>query len=132
MSQLKCKCGNVLSDVSDSLPYKGEIIPDRAFYNFLDKVENFIETLIEATNSGKRIEWIRKHFSSLSYPEDLDDTQMLCDIHGNYYSKIKKDIYQCDKCNRLWIQQNNTETFISFVPESDGDEWSNVLLPSST
>ena len=44
MSKIICKCGNILSDSTDNLPYKGYIISDKERFKMYDLVDELIET----------------------------------------------------------------------------------------
>lgn len=124
MGKLGCKCGHTIVDQSDSLAYKAQLIPDKCFYEFFDRIEQAIVELIEATKNNKREDWIKRKFPSSSYPMDLRDEQMIDDLFDSYYSDLKKDIFQCENCGRIYIEQKNNQ-FISFLPESD--DWQNTL-----
>jgi hypothetical protein len=124
MSKLGCRCGHVIVDQTDYLPYKGDIVPDQTFFEFLDKIDQAINDLLIATKDNKRAEWIKKHFLEM-YPQDLSNIQMLGDIFSKYYFPLIKHIYQCEKCGRLWVQKDKTEQFIPFKPEDE--KWESVL-----
>jgi hypothetical protein len=124
MGKLGCQCGNVMSDVSDNLPYKAQLVPDQYFYDFFERIESAIKDLIEATRNGKREEWVMKNFNFPPYPLDLRDEQMISDIFGKYYFDLKKDIFQCEKCGRIHIEKERNH-FVSFLPEDD--RWRDIL-----
>ena len=130
MSKLGCKCGHVIVDQTDCLPYKGEIIPDKTFYDFFDKISDGIESLVEATKNGKRKEWIEQNFAAPPYPMDLTDAQMIGDIFSNFYNDLIKRIYQCENCGRIWIQVQNTNNYVPFLPETA--DWKDILTKNST
>lgn len=124
MSKLKCKCGHVISDTTDNLSYKADLMPNQLFYVAFDKIEEVIDSLLEATKRNKRNTWIENHFSN-QYPRDLTDTQMICDIFTSKVTDLGKDIYQCQNCGRIWIQKGHTDRFTSFMP--DDDDWKDIL-----
>ncbi|WP_224995121.1 hypothetical protein, partial [Cesiribacter sp. SM1] len=124
MSKLRCKCDHVISDTTDNLPYKADLIPDQSFYTSLDRIEESIDSLIEATKRNERIMWIKNHFSE-QYPKDLTDTQMIYDIITSKLFDLNKKVYQCENCGRIWIQKGHSDRFVSFTPEND--EWKDIL-----
>ena len=124
MSKLGCKCGHTIVDQEDSLSHKAQLIPDKCFDEFFDRIELAIKELIEATKNGKREDWIKKNFSVPPYPMDLREEQMIDDIFGNYYFDLSKDVLQCEKCGRIYVEKENNR-FISFLPEDDN--WKDIL-----
>jgi hypothetical protein len=62
MAKLKCICGHIIIGQTDNIPYKGYILPDTEVENVSDALTAAIETLIDAINSNKRLDWIRMDF----------------------------------------------------------------------
>ncbi len=81
--------------------------------------------MIEATKNGKRKEWIEENFAVPPYPMNLTDTQMIGDIFDRLYFDLRREMYQCEKCGRIWIQQPNSKFFVSFLPEIE--HWKDIL-----
>jgi hypothetical protein len=108
----------------DNLPYKADVLPDQFFYDAFDRIEEVIDSLIEASKKDQRKHWIESQFSS-QYPKDLTDTQMIGDIFSSRFSDINRDIYQCENCGRILIQRGNSNLFVFFKPEDD--DWKNIL-----
>ena len=124
MSKLRCNCNHVISDTTDNLPYKADLIPDQSFYVAFDRIEEVIDSLIEATKRNERNVWIENQFGK-QYPKDLTDTQMICDIFTSRVTDLGKTIYQCENCGRILIQKGHTDRFISFAPENS--DWKDIL-----
>lgn len=119
MSKLKCKCGHIIFDQSDNLPYKGYLLPDTKFDDiFSDAIEN-IDKLAEATKTNKRLEWIKTNFNVPPYPIDLKDSSMIHDLLSNKFIDSMKTIFECENCGRIAIQLGHTEYFKFFNPETD-------------
>ncbi|MBT1701910.1 hypothetical protein [Chryseosolibacter indicus] len=129
MSKLQCKCGFVIHDYQVDIPYKGAIIPNGPFFDFFDKVQEGIESFVEATKQGRRKEWIEERLSGSTYSTDITDKQLMGEIFGQYYFDLRRLIYQCENCGRIWIQQNNSTAFVPFLP--DADNWKNILFDDS-
>lgn len=118
MGRLRCKCDHVIVDTTDNLPYAADIIPDQSFYASYDRIEEVIDSLIESTKEGKRKEWIESQFGT-QYPKDLSNTQMIDDIFTSRLADLKQAMYQCEKCNRIWIQKGQSNQYVSFMPEDE-------------
>lgn len=117
MAKLGCVCGHVIRDQTDNIPYKARFLRDQdyeAFYTYADDIAAFIE----AIKANQRALWIKRYFSA-SYPTDIPDAHVVNDIITNYEIKFEGDLYQCENCGRVKIQQDKN-LFASFVPE-DGN-----------
>ncbi len=117
MSKLRCKCGHTIVDQANNLPYKGQILPDQNIDGF-DGVFDKIDTLIESITNGKRIDWINENFDGSVYPTDLKNSSMIYDLICSKFYELNRTIYQCENCQRIWIQIGETEVFAPFAPES--------------
>ena len=73
-----CRCGHRIHDSTDYLPYKGHIISDRDFFDFLEMAENAIK-------SGEK-----------------DKEKLIDEIYD--FAFMGKVIYQCSECGSLYIQ----------------------------
>jgi hypothetical protein len=120
MGKLKCKCGNIIVDQTDNLEYKGYILPDVFVDDVSLNLTNNIDSLLDAINEGKRIEWIKKHFKVPPYPTDLKESSMIHDLM-NIADKTQ-DIFECENCGRIAIEIGNTNKFKFFRPESDDNK----------
>jgi hypothetical protein len=119
MSRLGCLCGNIIRDQTDFLPYKGKILRDQHTDQFHDIVAQEIASFIAAISEGKRNKWIEEHFSH-QYPLNIDNVGIIHDIVVRHFiNQYILDIYQCENCGRIWIQESPTSNqFRSFYPDS--------------
>ena len=51
MSKIKCRCGNILPDITDQIRYKGYIISDREIFDLFD----FADEMIESGDPGREM-----------------------------------------------------------------------------
>lgn len=102
MSKFLCKCGHVIVDQTDFLPYKADYIKDKDFFAFFDACDEEIEK--QLNNKG------------VSQNEQM--TQQLSDNIYSHYLKYCHEILECSHCGRLWMQRNGENYFVSFLPES--------------
>jgi hypothetical protein len=120
MSKLLCTCGYVIADQTDFLPYKGQILKDEDEESFWSTISKELAALIESIASGKRQEWIDRHFSS-GYPKDLDNKAIISDYLTSMQIRYQVTIYECESCGRLWIEEGTQRNlFISYSPD-DGE-----------
>jgi hypothetical protein len=131
MSKLGCECGNVISDTTDNIPYKGVIIRDqdveRVFY---DGIANDINEFIEAISQGKREEWMREYFLS-GYPfSEVNNLGVISDIISLHFIKRELDIYQCMSCGSIKIQNGSSSNMFSSFAAKKWLEGSESILKS--
>jgi len=119
MSKLKCKCGHIITDVTDSIPYKGYILPDTKWEDVSSALTDNIDTFIDAIQSNQRLDWIKKHFSVPPYPTDLKDSSIIYDSISNTLLEAKQDIFECENCGRIAIEVGQTNHFKFFSPDTD-------------
>jgi hypothetical protein len=118
MSKMLCSCGHVIRDQTDRLPYKAELYPDVHSEALWDGIVSVAMSLLEALRTGERLRWMREHFLA-GYPADVSDDGMLSDAITGVAARLKRDVYQCERCGRLYIQTSSTmNTFVVFSPES--------------
>ena len=79
-----CRCGNILSDSTDNLPYKRYIISDKEQFKMYDFVDELIET--DNTQRESLMMMFRKNVSI-----------------GKSYIRLK-EVYQCPQCGRILIE----------------------------
>lgn len=115
--KIQCKCGHIIVDQTDFLPYKGHILPDAELESF-ESVPAEIVDFMEAIRSDRRSEWIKNKFSD-SYPTDLDDEAIIFDIIQS--GLITRHVFECEACGRILIEDNRNKDktigYQSFYPE---------------
>lgn len=100
MSKLLCECGHVISDTTDDLPYKGELVAD----------------------GDHELVW-----SVL--PDLQGTTDRRWDAVTAIRMAHCRDLYECTSCGRLWIERlPGTRIFVSY--SSDSGRVENILGPT--
>lgn len=99
MSKLGCKCGHVIVDQTDRLPYKGSFINAVDEDSYFDEIEAILNSLQNFNSSAAQ-----------SYSQVIDKIT-------SAYIQNSRDIYECTQCGRLWMQTSNNH-FIPFKSES--------------
>ena len=119
MSKLTCKCGHIIVDQSDSISYKGYILPDTLLDEVSTTLTDGIDELLEAIKVNKRTEWSKKHFTVPPYPTDIKDSSMIHDLLSDKLVESTQDIFECENCGRIAIQVGQSDRFKFFSPDSD-------------
>ena len=118
MAKLGCPCGHTIVDQTDDLRYKGYILPDVLLDKTSEKLTDAIDSLLDAINAGKRLDWIEKNFSVPPYPTNLSVSSMIHDLFSSYLIDKTQDIFECENCGRIAIQVGQTNYFRFFSPDS--------------
>ncbi len=112
-----CRCGNVIVDGSDLLPYKASVTPDKIYISTMEAQARDISRLIEACLQGQRAAFLKERFTP-DYPKDLDNESVIFDLMLSAQQTL--DLYQCDVCGRLHLDdRRNPRAILSFVPEHE-------------
>ena len=85
-----CRCGNILCDNTDAIPYKGHFIADQDWFEFLDKIEAAVKST------------------------ELDKERVLNQLMSDT-GKLHRTMYQCPQCGRLYVDDTERE-LCEFVP----------------
>lgn len=131
MSKLRWECGNVISDTTDNISYKGLIIRDQDVERiFDDGIAKDINELIEAISKGERENWIREYFLS-GYPfSDVSNLDVISDIISRSFVERKLDVYQCVNCGSIKIQTSSASNMFSSFAAEKWQEGNQSILKS--
>jgi hypothetical protein len=114
VSKLGCTCGHLIIDQTDDLPYKGQILKDQDREAFFAGAADALREYLAGIRSGELSDWHRKW----PWLRDAKDERVLWTVLGWFWRKFRVDLYECEKCGRLWVQEGTEGTrFIPFVPE---------------
>jgi uncharacterized C2H2 Zn-finger protein len=120
MGKLRCRCGYVIKDQADNLPYKGRLLRDQD----LDHTEQWKEDaacFLIAVYSGQREQWLAQQ-PAQQWFRTLSDEDIIGCIIDSYLKDRELDVFQCPRCHRMLVQQIGTQHFCSFVREDDNCE----------
>ena len=120
MGKLACVCGHVISDITDSLPYKASYRLDVDEFEFYDKVVDGFRNFLDAIRNDRRKEWMKEWLLESGYEGyvrlNLADEQIFHDFLCGIIIGCERRIYQCTECGRLHIEREDN-TFYSFQAE---------------
>jgi hypothetical protein len=126
MSKLGCRCHNTISDTSDLLPYKAAVISDVATNLFLDEIIKEALSFKDASEKKLIENWIQERVIGRTYwttnVEDFFEDRIF-----GIFIKYFKDMYECEVCGRILIENIKSGTFKVFKPESGNYE--GILKP---
>ncbi|ABA74030.1 hypothetical protein JKA62_26195 [Pseudomonas sp. B7] len=117
MSKLGCRCGHVIVDQTDSLPYKASLLRDEVEDAFWEEVNQELKPLMTAAESGDKavIDGAFGEFAPwVNATDELISRLSSLHIHRTL------DVYECTNCGRLWVQKGAGNQFVSYVPEEGG------------
>src|SRR5436305_1579870 len=104
MSKIKCLCGHLIVDQTDSLSYKAHFFADEDYEAAYGKFITFCAQFIEATDKGKLAEFIRHQFGEAYPQEGLSTEDFISDSLAGLLAIFGHPLYECVQCGRLWVK----------------------------
>lgn len=118
MSKLGCPCGHTISDTTDSLPYKGDVLPDEHHIEFFE-VADQIASYIQAARTGATSAWLKEQGFAKPYIDlKLSDADIVNDLIHTRFLRLIRSIYECEACGRIHIETSNANRFRSYAPDN--------------
>lgn len=120
MGKLGCRCGHVIVDQTDFLPYKAEVLSDQDSGRVWDDTSAAAAEYAALRTAEERRRWIAAYFNE-HYPSDMTDAEVIHDILVGGMLRHGRTLYECQACGRLWLQARPDENrFISYAPDEPG------------
>jgi len=117
MSKLRCPCGHVIADNTDSIPYKARILPDENEAAFFGRFEEALRALLEVSSAPARERWLAR-FGFGSLPASVTSVEMCLDLVSSLLAELSRDCYECTACGRLHVERRALRNvFSSFSPD---------------
>lgn len=124
---LGCPCGNVLTDNTDWLPYKGRFISDLDTEMPIDLVRDMMR-LLELPDAKSRRDFlvsVRARFDGLDFAtgwigevsQYADLKEALETLAFAYWHRYDRVMYECEECGRLLLPTNSGR-YVSYLPET--------------
>ena len=88
--KIRCTCGEVIPDQTDYLPYKAYIIGDKDYFNFLDTVDEAIES------------------------KDKNREKLCMTVRRAEPSRLA---WECNSCGRLYIADKHG-SLVEYLPQN--------------
>lgn len=114
--KFRCKCGQVVSDTTDDLPYKAYFLPDEEINYALNNVMEKVAAFIEARERGEQEQYLKEQAIFLREPT-------LKNLLYHHFSpptfEFGRTMYECDECGRMWMKTHwDRGELVSYHPES--------------
>jgi hypothetical protein len=119
--KILCKCGHIIVDQTDNLPYKGINFADEDDDRSFGKLAEYWADFCLAVKEGKKEEFVTQHFGE-GYPNNLEVVDIASDMIGGLLAVFGRQMYECADCGRLWLTARDKEgqrIMASYAPESD-------------
>jgi hypothetical protein len=101
--KIACKCGEIIRDQTDGLPWKGHLIPDQEWHPLLNAIDGIIDdTKAGLLQGAAACMYLRRAVNSLR----------------KALNSASKLVYQCGRCGRIFIFERNDPAHI-YWPESE-------------
>jgi hypothetical protein len=119
MSKLGCECGHVIRDQTDNIPYKGHVLPDVKNNTFFDWLVEETQSYVEAAQAGRVEQWLLERGYTQDYVNlRLSHGDVLHDHIHSQFCKLKRDLYECEACGRIYMQTLEENQFVGYAPDN--------------
>ena len=114
MSKLGCRCGHVISDQTDNIPYKGCILPDVHSEDFFGWIADKLQSYVKAAKAGRTDVWLLEQGFRQEYLDlNLNDGEVLHDYIDTRFVTLTRSMYECEACGRVHIETSEDNHFTS-------------------
>jgi hypothetical protein len=104
MGKFACHCGYVISDSVYPCPQVGELKWETETENQSEQFSRNVADFLSAVERGQKENWIQNFFSK-EYPLNENIASIIVDIYSNVSNKQGRAVYQCPKCERIYLQK---------------------------
>ncbi|MBM7841591.1 hypothetical protein [Herpetosiphon giganteus] len=114
--RLYCLCGTTLVDSSttDLFYNKGWVLPHYSALEFDEAYLPIAVDYVEAVEQGRKTEWIANHYPPEHLPISHHEVLVTYAAWNDDQSLF---LYECDRCQRLWISHPHAEGYFAFKPD---------------
>lgn len=116
MSKLVCRCGHIIVDQTDDLPYKAALLREQHEEVFFSDASLLANELLTAASAGSVDELLERHYGRGGWRPR--PTEFFGDKFTSLYLASISTVYECECCGRLWVQKKGVNSFVCFTPES--------------
>ncbi|GCF11755.1 hypothetical protein [Dictyobacter arantiisoli] len=120
MSKFLCRCGYVIIDQEDYLPYKASFFLDADTNISFERFYSYLQDLQIALNEGDIQDFFKKTHGEDVVQESFSLEDSIAMMFGGLIAVFGHTMYECEQCGRIWLQfHRDMNRFIPFHPESD-------------
>ena len=115
MSKFRCKCGNIIRDQTDDLPYKAVFLVDQDWEASFGKMIQALVKFIRDRDEGKEHEL----FDAKLYAKGSEVEGFITDTVTRFLTPSEHLLYECEVCGRLWVQPDTHQNwYVPYSPET--------------
>jgi hypothetical protein len=117
MSKLECaRCGWVIVDVADDLPYKAFVTGDAEASSLRASLAKALAELVAARGGTAREGWFRRHFRH-DPPARASDEDVAFHLLANAEGPVRRLLYECVECGTMHLQAAPGDPrFVPYAP----------------
>lgn len=116
--KFRCPCDAIIHDQSDNLPHKAWLLPDESAEQFETGASEMISAYFDAVLAGRESHWLSENVSEEYSKLGLDRESIIHDLIVRFHIRLKRTIYLCDKCGRLFVSHRQTKDLIAYSPDN--------------
>jgi hypothetical protein len=120
MSKFLCRCGYVIIDQMDYLPYKASFFLDTDTNLSFERFYSYLHDLQLALNEGNLQDFFDKTHGKEAVQGSFCLEDSIAMMFGGLTALFGHNMYECEQCGRIWLQvHRDMNRFIPFLPESN-------------
>lgn len=120
MSKFVCRCGYVILDQKDYLPYKASFFLDADTNLSFERFYSYLHDLQIALNEENVRDFFEKTHGKEVAQESFHLEDSIAMMFGGLTAFFGHTMYECEQCGRIWLQiHSDVNRFIPFLPETD-------------
>ena len=128
MAKLGCYCGNVISNSASPNETTGCLLGDKSEETFFEYLGTIADDLVAHAQANKLDEWRQKYLDK-EHPV-ASPGSMFYDLIYKRFSALSLEVWECDRCGRLWVQQDpRSQQLRGYAPDPGTPEVPHVLGP---
>lgn len=121
MSTVQCRCGHVIPDVTDRLPYKGYLHVDEHDEAYWDGIVRETLGLLRQTKKQAERQGVLDKMLPGTEESGADDAaDALADALSEHAARYTRQVFACEACGRLLLETApGSGSYRFFIPEDD-------------
>lgn len=120
MSFFRCRCGHIITDSTDRLPYKAYVRVDADGHDPVAALARMLGDFIEARSHGEQRAFLSTIYSPkwVDIVDQKDLVAIFDDLIDEFWYRFERCLYECEECGRIWIQRDD-DIFVPYLSETD-------------
>jgi hypothetical protein len=120
MGTLTCRCGHYIKTANEGTErYSADFLPEKSWGKLSDEILRNLYAVVEATKQGQTAaQWANVVMSNKEGEEGL----LLHYFYQEAFLSFSRSMYQCEVCQRIYLETGKRNAFRSFAPESDDSQ----------